>query len=97
MIALFGVVCSPTFSEVVVVVAVAWALVTAASKSRSRIARLPQPLRLFVDVATDLFRVGAAAVDLSYQWYPSLPPATYPKLYVIGDSVSAGIGNHVTT
>jgi hypothetical protein len=63
VIAVFGVPCSPIFSALVVVVAAAYALVMAASKNKSSIARLPRPLGLLVDVATALLRVAAAGVD----------------------------------
>jgi lysophospholipase L1-like esterase len=34
----------------------------------------------------------AFAIELSFHFSPRMPRKTYPKLYVIGDSVSAGIG-----
>jgi hypothetical protein len=51
------------FSVVEVAVAVAWALVTAASRNRNRTAMLPQPFRKLVDVARAALRVVAFGVD----------------------------------
>jgi len=34
----------------------------------------------------------AAAIAISFQLHPTLPSAVFPRFYVIGDSISAGIG-----
>ena len=61
---------------------------------------LPRNTRLkrTIDLAELTITFSAAAMAISYQLRPSLPPSIYPRLYIIGDSVSAGIGGeHGTT
>jgi hypothetical protein len=63
VIAVPGEAASPIFSAVVVAVAVAWALVMAASENMRRIARPPQPFRMLVNVASAALRVVAIGMD----------------------------------
>jgi acyl-CoA thioesterase-1 len=48
-------------------------------------------LRSMIDLAELAVTCFAAATAISFQLCPALPPAAFGRLYVIGDSVSAGI------
>jgi acyl-CoA thioesterase-1 len=50
----------------------------------------------WIDFGQLVVTILAAATALSYQMRPNLPPASFSRLYVIGDSVSAGIGREKT-
>jgi acyl-CoA thioesterase-1 len=45
-----------------------------------------------IDVSVLLITVLVSVVELSYELRPSPPPGQFSRLYVIGDSISAGIG-----
>lgn len=49
-------------------------------------------LKWVIDLGGLAIILVAAAIAFSFQFRPSLPPAAFPRLYVIGDSISAGIG-----
>jgi lysophospholipase L1-like esterase len=50
-------------------------------------------LKLMIDLGELAVTFFAAAITISFQLPPTLPPAAFPRLYVIGDSISAGIGS----
>ena len=52
----------------------------------------PGRLKLMVDRAELAVKALVAVIAISYRRSPSLPPAAFARMYVIGDSVSAGIG-----
>ncbi|HZL35591.1 MAG TPA: SGNH/GDSL hydrolase family protein [Tepidisphaeraceae bacterium] len=50
-------------------------------------------VKSMIDLAELAVTVWAAAIAISFQLRPTLPPAAFARLYIIGDSVSAGIGS----
>jgi len=71
-----------------IVATLAWRL-RGVFKSRRR--------KLLIDLAQLAVTFSAAAMAVSYQLRPTLPPAVFARLYVIGDSVSAGMGGASST
>ncbi|HWE95972.1 MAG TPA: GDSL-type esterase/lipase family protein [Tepidisphaeraceae bacterium] len=49
--------------------------------------------RSIIDLAQLAVTFLATATAISFRLRPTLPPAVFPRLYVIGDSISAGIGS----
>jgi lysophospholipase L1-like esterase len=55
-------------------------------------------LKSTIDLAELTVTFSAAAIAISFQLPPTLPPAAFARLYVLGDSISAGIGReHAST
>jgi len=57
-------------------------------------AKTPDPV--WLRRATALIWLGIIALELPYQFTPRLPPLGQPPLYIIGDSVTAGVGSSET-
>jgi lysophospholipase L1-like esterase len=69
-----------------------WTAAILAWLLRDKIARGRR--RSIIDLATLAITLLAAGVAISYQRRPALGPATFGRMYVIGDSISAGVGRN---
>jgi acyl-CoA thioesterase I len=69
-----------------------WAMAVLAWMFRGMVKR--RRVRTAVSVGVLLVTAVIAGIAISYQTCPTLPPANAPRLYVIGDSISAPIGTH---
>lgn len=58
-------------------------------------ARLAREMRIAYRALPALWCVTAVAVEMRWYIIPSLPPGRLDQVYVIGDSLSAGVGNGV--
>lgn len=80
---------SPWVYMLLLLVAAGWlALTSLISSQRSR--ALPA-----CQITLPAFCLVLAAVELPHQWTPRLPSARLDRLVVIGDSLSAGIDEHI--
>lgn len=71
---------------------IAWGIALAAwlfAPARRKAARA---LVIGTEAALLLVTVWAVAVEMPFEVRPRIPPGHYPRLYVIGDSITAGIG-----
>jgi acyl-CoA thioesterase I len=57
-------------------------------------AKTPDPI--WLRRATALIWLGIIALELPHQFAPRLPPLESPALWIIGDSVTAGVGSNET-
>jgi acyl-CoA thioesterase-1 len=54
--------------------------------------RLPTPDPHYLRLATAVIWIGMVLVELPYHFTPGLPRLDHPPLYIIGDSITAGMG-----